>query len=322
MNFLEPQRLWFLIIVLVLVVVYGLLQLRKSEYTVRFTNLALLDSVAPRRANWRQHVTVSLALLTLAFAIALFAQPSKVDRVPIEVTAEVTVVLTVDVSLSMQAADVEPDRFTLAKSTAVGFLDELPSNFQVALVSFSGTATLEVAPTQDRSKVDAAITGLELAERTATGEGIYSALEVIEQEQSRFSGEGVAAQAPAFIVLISDGHRTVGRSQVLAAEAASEAQVPIFTVALGTPAGVIESRGERVAVPVEIDELKEIADISGGQAYVASTPDDLLDAYESVDMQLEYREQEVDATSDYVPYLLWLCLASTVAGLFVASRWP
>ncbi|MBA2444619.1 MAG: VWA domain-containing protein [Nocardioidaceae bacterium] len=322
MNFLEPQRLWSLFIVVGLVAVYVLLQLRKSEYTVRFTNLALLDSVAPRRVNWRQHVAVSLALLTLAFAIALFAQPSKVDRVPIEVTAEVTVVLTVDVSLSMQAADVEPNRFTLAKSTAVGFLDELPSNFKVALVSFSGTATLEVAPTQNRSKVDAAIGGLELAERTATGEGIYSALEVIEQEQAQFSGEGVAAKAPAFIVLISDGHRTVGRSQVLAAEAAAAAQVPIFTVALGTPMGVIESQGERVAVPVEIDELKEIADISGGRAYVASTPDDLLDAYESVDMQLEYREQEVDATSDYVPYLLLLCLASTVAGLFVASRWP
>lgn len=321
MNFLEPQRLWFLLIVLGLVLLYVLLQLRRGEYAVRFTNLALLDTVAPRRVNWRQHVAVALALLTLAFAIGLFAQPSKIARVPIEVTAEVTVVLTVDVSLSMQADDVSPDRFTLAKSTAIGFLDELPSNFEVALVSFAGAAALDVAPTQDRSKVAAAVDGLQLAERTATGEGIFSALSVIEQEHAQFSGDG-AEKPPAFIVLISDGHRTVGRSQVDAAQAAAAAAVPVFTVALGTSEGIIESEGQQVSVPVEIDELQEIADISGGRAYVASTPDDLLDAYDSVDTQLDFREQRVDATSDYIPYLLLLCLASTVAGLFVASRWP
>lgn len=321
MSFLAPQRLWLLLILGGLLVLYVLLQHRKSEYAVRFTNLALLDTVAPRRVNWRQHVAVGLALLTLAFAIVLFARPSRVDRVPIEVTAEVTVVLTVDVSLSMQASDVEPDRFTLAKSTAVSFLDELPSNFKVALVSFAGAAALEVAPTQNRSKVAQVIEGLALAERTATGEGIFSALDVIEQEQAQFASDG-AEKPPAFIVLISDGHRTVGRSQVDAAHAAAGAKVPIFTVALGTAAGVIESRGQAVPVPVEIEELQEIADISGGRAYVASTPDDLLDAYDSVDTQLDYRDQRVDATSDYVPYLLLLCLASTVAGLFVASRWP
>ena len=321
MNFLQPQRLWFLLIVVALVALYVALQRRKGTYAVRFTNLALLDTVAPRRGNWRQHAAVALALLTLAFAIGLFAQPSKIDRVPIEVTAEVTVVLTVDVSMSMQATDVEPDRFTLAKSAGVRFLDELPSNFKVALVSFAGTAALVVAPTQNRSKVEEAINDLQLAERTATGEGIFSALDVIKQERAQYSADG-EAQAPAFIVLISDGHRTVGRSQVVAAEAAAAAQVPIFTVALGTSDGIIESRGERVPVPVEIDELQEIADISGGRAYVASTPDDLLDAYDSVNTQVEFREQQVDATSDYIPYLLVLCLASTVAGLFVASRWP
>ncbi|MEJ7742067.1 MAG: VWA domain-containing protein [Nocardioidaceae bacterium] len=194
MSFLEPQRLWLLVIVGLLVVLYIVLQRRKSEYAVRFTNLALLDTVAPRRVNWRQHVAVGLALFTLAFAIGLFAQPSKVDRVPIEVTAEVTVVLTVDVSLSMQADDVEPDRFTLAKSTAVRFLDELPSNFKVALVSFAGAAALDVPPTQDRSNVAGAIESLRLAERTATGEGIFSALDVIEQEQAQFAVEG--AESP------------------------------------------------------------------------------------------------------------------------------
>ncbi|MGI8888214.1 MAG: VWA domain-containing protein [Nocardioidaceae bacterium] len=321
MSFLEPQRLWLLLLVPGLMALYFLLQLRKSAYAVRFTNVALLDTVVPRRGNWRQHTAVALALATLAFAVALFAQPSKVAHVPIPLTSEVTVVLTVDVSLSMQATDVSPDRFTAAKTAAKDFMAHLPSNFKAALVSFAGNAAVEVPPTQDRAKLTDGIDGLYLTERTATGEGIYTALDVIQQELAQFStpkGE----TAPAFIVLISDGHRTVGRSQADAAGAAAEAQVPIFTVALGTPAGIIESAGQRIPVPVEIDELAEVAKISGGKAYVADTPDDLLNAYSSVDAELEYQEQRVDATSDYVPYLVALCLLSTAAGLFVASRWP
>lgn len=317
MDFLAPARLWFLLLVPVLIVVYVLLQYRKSHYAVRFTNLALLDTVAPRRVSWRQHVAVALAMLTLAFAIVLFAKPSKVIQVPRE--TGVTVVLTLDVSLSMEAEDVSPDRITAAKETAKQFLGELPPAYKVALVTFSRGAQVVIPPTVDRTQVSQAIDELTLSEYTATGEGIYTALDVVKQSVGTDTPDG---KKPAVVVLISDGARTVGRSQVAAAEAAKEQGVPVYTVALGTPGGTISSGEQTIPVPVEIGQLQQISDISGGKAYVAESPRDLVDAYEDVDGVLVFTRERADATSEYVGYLVLLSLISTGAGLFVASRWP
>lgn len=318
MSFLEPHRLWLLLLVPVLVALYVGLQYRKSHYAVRFTNMALLDTVAPRRVNWRQHVAVALALLTLGFAVVLFAKPTDIVKVPRR--TGVTVVLTMDVSLSMEAADVTPDRITAAKQTAKEFLTQLPPAFKVSLVSFARYAEVVVPPTVDRVQVANAIDDLQLGEYTATGEGIFSALDVVKQSLGTATSPG--GKLPAMIVLISDGARTVGRSQVSAANAAKEQGVPVFTVALGTEAGTITNQGETVAVPVEIEQLQQIADVSGGKAYVAESPDDLLSAYEDVDGRLVYSYERQDATSQYMGYLVLLSLLSTAAGLFVASRWP
>jgi Ca-activated chloride channel family protein len=317
-TFLEPQRLWFLLLVPALVVLYVGLQYRKSHYAVRFTNMALLDTVAPRRVNWRQHVAVLLALVTLGFVIVLFARPTDIVKVPRQ--TGVTVVLTMDVSLSMEAADVTPDRITAAKQTAKEFLTQLPPAFKVSVVSFARYAEVVVPPTVDRVKVTQAIEDLQLSEYTATGEGIFSALDVVKQ--SLGTADTASGKLPAMIVLISDGARTVGRSQVSAANAAKDQGVPVYTVALGTESGTITNQGDTVAVPVEIEQLQQIADISGGKAYVAESPDDLLNAYEDVDGRLVYSYERQDATSQYMGYLVLLSLLSTAAGLFVASRWP
>lgn len=318
MSFLEPQRLWLLLLVPALLVLYVVLQYRRSHYAVRFTNLALLDTVVPRRVNWRQHVAVLLALLTLGFALVLFAKPSDVVRVPRR--TGVTVVLTMDVSLSMEASDVSPDRISAAKRTAKEFLTQLPPAFKVAVVSFARYATVVVPPTVDRQKVSTAINGLRLAEYTATGEGIYSALDVVKQ--SLGTTDRPAGKLPALIVLISDGARTVGRSQVSAAEAAKAQGVPVYTVALGTSSGTIDNAGQTVAVPVEIGQLQQIARISGGKSYVASSPKDLVSAYRDVGGRLVYTKVRQDATSEYMGYLVALSLLSTGGGLFIASRWP
>jgi Ca-activated chloride channel family protein len=317
-HFLEPQRLWLLLLVPMLVVLYVLLQYRKRLNAVRFTNLALLDTIAPRRVNWRQHVAVGLALLTLSGALVLFAKPVKLIQVPRE--TGVTVVLTMDVSLSMAANDVDPDRLTAAKETAKQFLGELPPAYEAALVTFARHAEVVVPPTTDREKLGQAVDSLGLHEYTATGEGIFTALDVVKQ--SLGGSEPTGDKLPAMIVLISDGARTVGRSQTEAAQAAKEQHVPVYTVALGTDYGVIQSQGETVAVPVEIDQLQEIADISGGKAYIAESPEDLLNAYEDVDGRLVYEKERRDATSEYIGWLVLAALVSTAAGLFVASRWP
>jgi len=321
LSFLEPQRLWLLLLVPILIGGYVLLQMRKSHYAVRFTNMALLNTVAPRRVNWRQHLAVTLGLLTVAGTVLLFAQPSKLERVPISVTSHYTVVLALDVSLSMSATDVAPSRIDAAEAAAKKFLSQLPSNFKAGLVKFAGDATLVVAPTTDHAVVARALDGLKLAERTATGEGIYTSLGVIQQELAGTPMDA-SGHVPALIVMLSDGYRTAGRNQNDAARAAKAQGVPVYTVAVGTPDGVVTADGETVGVPVKTDELKEVSRISGGQAYVASTPTDLLDAYQAVGNQLVHTTERRDASSDYVPYLLLLTLLSTAAGLFVASRWP
>jgi Ca-activated chloride channel family protein len=320
-DYLAPERLWFLLLVPVLLVLYAALQRRKSRVAVRFTNVALIDTVVKRQVNWLQHIAVALALLTLAFGVLLFARPTKDVKVPLNLDSEVTVVLTIDVSLSMSATDVDPDRITAAKSTAKEFIDQLPPNFKVGVVSFSKVANVDVPPTKDHATAIQAIEGLKLSEYTATGEGIYTALAVIQQDLAA-TGADTADKPPAFMVLISDGARTIGRSQVTAAQAAKDARIPIYTVALGTPDATITSGGRTIPVPVEIPQLEEVAKISGGKAYVAETPNDLVKAYGSVDSQIRYVEERGDATSEYMGYLVLLALLSTGAGLLVAARWP
>jgi len=320
-DYLEPERLWFLLLVPVLLVLYVVLQRRKSRVAVRFTNVALIDTVVKRQVNWLQHIAVALALLTLAFGVMLFARPTQDVKVPLNLDSEVTVVLTLDVSLSMSATDVDPDRITAAKETAKEFIDQLPSNFKVGVVSFSKVANVDMPPTKDHQAAIQSIEDLRLSEYTATGEGIYSSLAVIQQDLAA-SGADTADKPPAFIVLISDGARTIGRSQVAAAQAAADARIPIYTVALGTPDATITSGGRTIPVPVEIPQLEEVAKISGGKAYVAETPNDLVKAYSSVDSQIRYVEERGDATSEYMGYLVLLALLSTGAGLLVAARWP
>ncbi len=321
MSFLEPHRLWFLLVVPGLLVAYILLQRRKNIYALSFTNMALLDAVVPSRVSWRRHLAVGLALLTLAFGIVLLAQPSKVVRVPASVKSHFTVVLALDVSLSMAATDVAPSRIVAGEVAAKQFVAQLPPNFEAGLVLFAGKATLAVAPTTDRSAVTKALDGLKLGERTATGEGVYTSLDVIKQQLGQTHTD-VSAHVPALIVMISDGYRTSGRDQNDAARAAKAQGVPIYTVAVGTPSGVVTAQGQMVGVPVKVDELEEISRISGGKSYVASTPDDLLDAYHAVGEQLVYTTQRRDNTSDYLPFLVLLTLLSTAVGLFAAPRWP
>lgn len=319
MSFLDPIRLWLLLVVVALLGGYLWLLRRRSRYAVRFTNLSLLDAVAPRRVNWRQHVAVALALLTLTGAILLFAKPSGLTSVPRE--TGVTVVLTMDVSLSMKADDVPPERIVAAKQTAKQFLTTLPPDYKVALVSFARYAQIVVPPTTDRTQVSDAISALTLHEYTATGEGIFTALDVVKQSLAGTTTTP-GQKKPAVIVMISDGKRTVGRSQVAAANAAKAQGVEIYTVALGTSHGTVESKGQIIPVPVEIGELQQIARITGGKSYVATSPTGLLNAYQDVHGQIGFETVRTDVTSRYTGWLVLMCLLSSGAGLFVATRWP
>jgi Ca-activated chloride channel homolog len=314
MSFLNPERLWLLLLLPVLVGGYVVLQRRRRHYALRFSNLALIDSVLPRRPQWRQHVAVGLGLLTLAGLIFCFARPSEIQKVKARVNRPQVVVICIDTSLSMGADDVSPSRLAAAQTAAKKFLDKLPTRFEVALVSFSQGATVQVPPTIDRKQVADAVDALVLGKFTATGEGIYSSLDVIKQARSG------AANLPGAVVLLSDGTQTIGRSALDAARDAKLAKVPIYTVSLGTSDGFIDNEGRKIAVPVDRVQLREIAQLSGGKAYDAETPSDLNLAYNDVGQRLITVNERRDVTSRYLGFVVLLGLLSTASGIFVASR--
>lgn len=317
MTFLAPDRLWFLLLLPALVALYVVLQRRRSQYAVRFTNLALLDTVAPRRVNWRQHTAVVLALLMLAGTIVLFARPSDRIRVPIRLDKTYTVVILVDSSYSMGATDVAPSRLVAATQAASVFVGRLPTSYKVSVVTFSQEATVLSPPTTARTRSLTALRGIEPGPFTATGEGIYTALNVI-----RSAADTVDGHPAGFIVLLSDGKRTAGRSPIAAARAAGADRVPIYTVAVGTKQAFVIAGGTAIDVPVKIVQLQHIASLSGGRAYLAGSLPEVNRAYLNVGTEVHFTTQQADVTSRYLGWLVLLSLVSTAAGLFIASRWP
>src|SRR3954471_12225497 len=159
MSFFDPQRLWLLLAVVALAATYIFLQARRRHYAVRFTNLALLGSVAPKSPGWRRHIPAVLFLFALATLVTGFANPAADQKIPRE---RATIVLAIDTSLSMEATDVQPNRFEAAKSAAKTFIDLLPPKINVGLLSFNGNATLKVPPTTDHDKLKAGIDKLSL----------------------------------------------------------------------------------------------------------------------------------------------------------------
>ena len=166
MSFNAPGRLWLLAGVVALIGAYVLLQRRRRHYAVRFTNVGLLASVAPRRPGWRRHLPATAMILAIAVMVLGFARPTRRVDVARDVA---TIVLAIDVSDSMKATDVEPDRITVARSAAKEFVQKLPSQFKLGLISFAATAKVLVPPTTDRDLALRNLDELELAPNTAIG---------------------------------------------------------------------------------------------------------------------------------------------------------
>ena len=307
-GFLDPWRLLLLVGVAALVVLYVVLQRRSNAFAVRFTNLDLLSSVAPKRPGWRRHVAAAVYGLALVLVVVAFARPTVEEREPRE---RATVMLAIDTSLSMEATDVDPTRIEAAKSAAQSFLDDVPDTVNVGLVSFNGVAALQVAPTTDREQVSQAIESLELGERTAVGEAIYTSLGALQSVPAAPDG----AEVPAAIVVMSDGATTEGRSNQSAADEAVAEDVPVSTIAFGTDEGTVQVPGEILPVPVPVDKesLASIADTTGGTFYEASTEGELRDVYETIGTSVGYTTVDVEISTWFVGGAL---LALLVAGGF------
>jgi Ca-activated chloride channel family protein len=314
--FLAPHRLYGLLGVMALALVYLLLTFQRHSYTVRFTNLPLLETVAPRRPGWRRHVAAATFLLAAAALLVSWARPADQVLVPKE---RATVVLAIDTSLSMQATDVAPSRIVAAKEAALSFVDGLPEQINVGLVTFDGVARVRVTPTTDRRPVENVIQDLELGPATAIGEAIFAGLDAIETAPLvDADGEPV----PATMVVMTDGKTTVGRPDADGAAAAVEAGIPVSTIAFGTAGGTIVIDGEIQPVPVEVTALQEIAETTSGQFFRAESLDQLESVYADIGSSIGFDEEEREVTDRFAGYAVVLLLASTVLSLLWFQRIP
>ena len=315
MSFLSPWRLLLLLVVAAVVVVYVVQARRRSTYTVRFTELDLLASVAPRRPGWRRHVPASLLALSLVALVVGFARPQAQVDVPAE---RATVVVALDVSLSMQAVDVSPTRLSAAQQAATRFVEALPERFNVGLVSFSGTAALVVPPTQDHAKVTQAVQDLTLDNGTAIGEAVFTSLGALKL----LPGAPGLPAPPARIVLLSDGSNTVGRPVEQGVSAARDAGVPVSTIAFGTREGTVTIMRQTISVPVDREALQALADGTGGKAYTAESATALSGVYSDIGSQVGTTQERREVTSRFTGLGLLLVTGAAVLGLLWGIRLP
>jgi Ca-activated chloride channel family protein len=314
-SFQTPAWLLALLAVAAVVVLYVLVQLRRRRYAMRFTNVALLGTLLPRRPGWRRHVAFGLIAASLVALVLSLGAPTMNGRVPRE---RATVMIALDVSLSMRANDIEPTRFEAMQAAAKQFVDQLPRPINVGLLSFSGTVNTLITPTTDHGAVRTAIDHLQLAESTAIGEAIFTALADIATFQASLGS--AAAASPARVVLLSDGYNTVGRDPEQAIAAAVAVHVPVCTIAFGTDNGTLDLDGQSVPVPVDHYTLKKIADRTGGSYAAAASAAEVRKAYADLGSQIGYVLQPRDISDWFVRSALLLTLFGVILSLFWTGR--
>ena len=359
MTFAEPLLLAGLLLVPLALGAYILVQRRRSRYVVRFTNVDLLTNLVPRSPGVRRHVPTALYLGAMTFLVVALARPSITLQVPRE---EATVMLTMDVSRSMTATDVDPTRLAAAKAAATGFVDSLPAAFRIGLVAFSTDARLVVQATTDRGQVRDAIAGLRADGGTALGDAIALSVDATADARSVSSetdGAGAdpssspsaspqASDDPAAspdpgaspdpaagdrtpvtaTILLSDGANSTGQAEPLeAAQEAADEGMPIYTIGLGTPDGVVEVQDQfgqvqQLQVPPDTETLQEVAEMTGGRYFDAPTAEDLAAVYESLGSKVGYTEQVQEVTQWFAAGALLLVLVGGGLAALWFNRFP
>ena len=328
MTWESPQRLWLLLAVAALAVGYLLLQRRRSRYAVRFTNLTLLDRVAPNRPQWRRHVPASLFLAMLALLSVGFARPQDDVRVPRE---RATVIVAVDVSRSMLADDVDPDRLTAAQNAAREFVANLPEKFNVGLVAFAGNASVYVAPTTDRDALTAGIDRLSGDGVSRAGTAIGDAISTSLDEIRNLDAAAEQDTPPARVVVLSDGANTAGQDPATAAGQAGELGVPVDAISFGTENGTITGSGANgpgaggggsQRVPVDGQTLQAVAQTTGGHYFAAGDADELRDAYADIGSSVGYETQRQDVSARFIGFGLVFAALAAFASMLWFSRLP
>ena len=319
--FAAPAMLLLVVIPIGLAIGYVVMQSRRSHYAVQFTNLDLLDEIAPDSPGWRRHVPAAALVLALICLVIAIARPVKAEQVPVEAS---TVILALDTSISMDARDVEPRRLDAAQAAALRFMDEVPDQVRVGLVSFAENAVANVAPTDDRAIVRTTIENLELRPGTAIGEALLVAVDLIEADLQAIQAEqqGDDEPEPATIIVLSDGDTTAGRPNAFGVRAAQEAGIAVSTISFGTVNGVIQFQGQIVPVPSNGRALEGIADDTGVRFYDADSAEALTEVFETLGVAVGFTTEEVEVIVPWVVAAMILGTAAAAASLVWFSRLP
>ncbi|MDH6197217.1 Ca-activated chloride channel family protein [Mycobacterium frederiksbergense] len=323
-GFTNPWYFLGLLVVAAVAVMYLWIQRAKRKRVLRFANMAVLDQVAPadKPSRWR-HLPAALLVAALALLTTAMAGPTDNIRVP---RNRAVVMLVIDVSESMAATDVAPSRIEAARAAAASFAEKLTPGINLGLVKFSSSAVMMVAPTADHEAVKRAINTLKPEPRTATGEGIFTALQAIATAGAVMAG--AEGPPPARIVLESDGKETVPtdpdqpRGAFTAARAARDQHVPISTISFGTPYGTVNLDGQDIPVPVDDVTLKKIVEITNGQAFHAGSLNELQSVYSTLEQQVGYQTVRGDASASWIGMALLALTAAMAVGILVNRRLP
>jgi Ca-activated chloride channel family protein len=349
MNFLYPQFLWLLLAVPALIVVYVMLLRRQRKHVIRYAGFAAIKEAMGPGQRLRRHVPPLLFLLSLVALLVACAGPTAVVTLPYE---RKTIVLAMDVSLSMSARDIDPNRITAAQLAAKSFVEERPPDVSIGIVAFGGTASLVQPPTQNRDELLAAIDRFQLQRGTATGSALYVALQTLfpdagidleslvfrgglspngargrsldaasKGEAKPFKPVAPGSYTSGVIILLSDGRRTTGPDPLDAARMAADHGVRIFTVGFGTEqGGPIGFEGWSAYVRLDEATLKTVADVTGGEYFYAGTSEDLKKVYQRLTAQLVLEKKDTEISFLFAALGAILLIAALALSLLWFGR--
>ena len=346
MKFIWAEALWLLLLVPALVGLYVWLLRRKKKAALKYASLGIIREAMGPGNRWRRHLPPALFLLAITAMILAIARPSATITLP---TARQTIILAMDVSGSMRAKDVEPSRLEAMQAAARKFINEVPRNTKIGIISFAGTASVVQAPTENKEDLLAAIERFQLQRATAIGSGIIVSLATLfpdagieigsliygdqasrvrslreprkDEKKAAFKPVPPGSYGAGAIILLTDGQRTTGPDSIEAAKMAADRGVRIYTVGLGTVNGeVIGFEGWSFRVRLDEETLKQVASLTRGEYFYAGTATDLNKVYETLNTRLilETKETEVSALLSALAALL--ALAAGVLSLVWFNR--
>jgi Ca-activated chloride channel family protein len=349
MTFLWPEMLFLLLLVPLLLGLYLWLLRRKKKAAVRYASLAMVREAMGPAQRMRRHIPPLLFLLSLILMLLAVARPAAVVTLP---SMNETVILAIDVSGSMRANDVQPNRLAAAQAAARAFIEDQPQNTRIGVVSFAGTASLVQAPTRTKEDLLAAIDRFQLQRGTAVGSGILVSLKALipevefdlqsdnprpskreggarsidkqqpaQNQSAEFKPVAPGSYSSAVIILLTDGQTTTGPDPIESAKMAAERGVRIFTVGIGTVSGeILGEEGWSMRVRLDEDALKDIAKTTSAQYFYAGTATDLTNIYKSLNSRLVMEKKSTEITALFSAVAALLAVMSAMLSMLWFNR--